>query len=200
MHIQNVNINLGRSGPLGAAFLAALFAGGLPQPAAVPKPAPAAGILVPPRIGEYWKGQGGIYVGIGRGHEGIPDHHLILATDAKSIFTKRALGTYGVDVTGATSDHNGMANTIALADAGSDLCKEIRSLVIDGHDDFYLMSRTDARLCLANVPEQFEKEWYLTSTHYSSSNAWTQNFDGGFQCYDFKKFEARARAVRRLIL
>ena len=106
MHIQNVNINLGKSGQLGAAFLAALFAGGLPEPAAAPAPAPATGIMAPPRIGESWKGQGGIYVGVGRGYDCMPDHRLILPTDPKAIFKKRALGTYGVDVTGATSDHN----------------------------------------------------------------------------------------------
>ena len=198
MHIQNVHIHLG--GPaLAAAALSALMsfdANAAPQT----KNAATARAEEAPRIGEYWKGQGGIYVGVGRGYDGMPDHRLILPTDPKAIFEKRALGTYGVDVKGACSDHNGMANTIALAEAGSDICKEILALEIEGHKDFYLMSRTDARLCMANVADQFEKEWYLTSTQYSSGGAWGQGFDDGSQDYFYERYEALVRPVRRLIL
>ena len=193
MHIKNVNIHLGRGAP-SVAVLAAL-AGAFASNGAPVEPK-----VVPPSIGQYWEGQGGIYVGMGRGYEGARDYCLILPTDPSAIFAKRMLGTYGIDVPNAGSIHDGPANTIALAGAGSELCKEILALDIESHKDFYLMSRTDARLCWANVPEQFEKEWYLTSSQYSADDAWGQSFDdGGQDGYD-EKFEARARACRRLFL
>jgi hypothetical protein len=200
MNIQNVHIHLGGSA-LGAAALAALMSFDATEPVRTEKARTAAptGVLTPPRIGEYWKGQGGVLVGIGRGYDGAKDHYLILPTDPRiAKGKKRMLGTYGADVPGASSDHDGMANTIALAKAGSELCQEILDMEIDGHKDLYLMSRADARLCMANVPELFEKEWYLTSTQCSSDNAWDQLFNDGGQNADGKKFEALWRPVRRI--
>lgn len=192
MNIQTVNIHLGS--PLAsAAILSAIFSS--PPPGSVQETK-----LVPPAIGEVWPSQGGIFVGMGRGRNGAKDHCLILPTDERAIFTERCLGTYGVDVNGASSYHDGMANTVALAESGSDLCKEILALDIDGHKDFYLMSQTEAQLCWANVPEQFKKEWHLTSTQYSSDGAWGQSFGLGYTGYGTKDSTASARACRRLFL
>lgn len=153
-----------------------------------------------PNIGEYWQGQGGIYVGRGRGRDGGRDYDLILPTDSRTIFKNRSIGTYEIDVEGATSDHDGLANTMALAAAGSDLCKEALEIEIEGHKDFHVPSRIDLRLLWANVPELFDKEWYLSSTQYSSSNTCGQYFGhGGQYSYD-KKFESNCRLVRRLFL
>jgi hypothetical protein len=200
MHIQNVHIHLGSSA-LGAAALAALMSFDAIEPPRTDKArntAPTAAAPAP-RIGEYWKGEGGVLVGIGRGYDGAKDHYLILPTDPRiAKGKKRMLGTYGTDVAGATSDHDGMANTIAYAKAGSELCQEILDMEIEGHKDLYLMSRADARLCMANVSELFEKEWYLTSTQYSSITAWSQSFDNGTQYTNDKKFEALWRPVRRI--
>jgi hypothetical protein len=199
MHIQNVNIHIGSSA-IGAAALAALMSFDATEPARTEKARTAApaSALPPPRIGEYWKGQGGVLVGIGRGYDGAKDHYLILPTYphiAKG--KKRMLGTYGTDVAGASSDHDGMANTIALAKAGSELCQEILNMEIEGHKDLYLMSRADARLCMANVPQLFKKdEWHLLSTQYSSYHAWYQYFGYGNQDTSDKKFEALWRPVR----
>ena len=206
MHIENVHIHLGRSGgPLRAAMVAALFASAASGPRAAgsvngSQPAEPVKVAAPPAIGEYWAGQGGEFAGLVRGRDGAPDYHLILATDPKAIFTKRAIGTYGTDVTCATSDHDGLANTRAYAAAGSELCREILAMEIDGHSDFYLPSRVESRLLWCNLPEQFEKEWYLTSTQSSSCYAWFQDFGNGYQDRYGKKFDSRARAVRRLIL
>jgi hypothetical protein len=198
MHINTVNIHLGGSA-LGAAALAALMSFDASGPAATRSQKPAAGILTPPRIGEYWKGQGGVYVGIAGGRDGKPDAHLILPNEDRfAIAPKRAIGTYGVDVSGAGSDHDGMANTIAFAKAGSELCREILEMEADGHKDLFLMSRQDARLCMANVPHLFQKEWYLTSTQSSSHYAWGQHVYDGFQLTTTKKFEALWRPVRRI--
>ena len=192
IHIQNFNLNLGGSAMSGA-LMAALSAS-----MTTPKPdAPAANR---PNIGEYWQGQGGIYVGMGCGRDGGRDYSLILPTDKSAIFEKRSLGTYGAEVTGATSDHDGLANTIALAAAGSDLCKEALAVEIDGHKDFYIPSRMDLRLMWANVPELFEKEWYLSSTQYSSTSAWSQLFSHGFSDSYGKNIEARVVLCRRSFL
>jgi hypothetical protein len=198
MHIRNAHFHLG--GGMAAAFIAAALESDKPAAPDQPAVAAYAPAVAPPKIGTYWTGQGGVYAGMGRGFDDMPDHHLIVPTDARAIFENRMLGTYGVDVSGASSDHNGMANTIALAAAGSELCKEALAVEIEGHKDFYLMSRTDARLCMANVPELFEKEWHLTSTQYSNYGAWSQNF--GYGCQDTlgKGSKVRARLVRRLVL
>ena len=153
--------------------------------------------IVPPAIGEVWPGQGGVYVGVRRGFDGQKDRYLILATDPRAVFEKRMLGTYGVDMNGADSDHDGMANTVAFASAGSDLCKEILALEIDGHKDFYLMAPLDGRLLMANASEHFKPEWYLTSKQYSESGAFNQSFDNGTQYHYLKVYERRSRFVRR---
>ncbi len=202
MHIQNVHIHIGGTALAAAALASIMGFDSAPQPVAAEKRAKAAtaAVLAAPRIGEYWKGQGGVLVGIGRGYDGKGDHHLILPTDPRFLGKKRALGTYGVDVTGAASDHDGMANTIAFAKAGSELCQEILQMEVEGHKDLYLMSRADARLCMANVPELFEKEWYLTSTQSSSITAWIQLFGYGTQGTNDKEAESLFRPVRRLFL
>jgi hypothetical protein len=201
MNIQNVHFHIGSSA-LGAAALAALMSFDATEPARTEnaRTAAPASALTPPRIGEYWKGQGGVLVGMGPGYDGAKDHYLILPIDAAFVGAKkRALGTYGIDVPGASSDHDGMANTIAFAKAGSELCAEILDMEIEGHKDLYLMSRADARLCMANVPQLFKKdEWHLLSTQYSSYYAWSQGFDHGYQYASLKKFEALWRPVRRI--
>lgn len=156
---------------------------------------------IAPRLGEFWEGQGGIFAGIVRGAAGWPDHYLIIPTHQAAEFHEVTLGTYDQDVTGATSKSNGMANTTALAEAGSELCKKILELEIEGHRDWYLMSANEAHIAAANVPELFEKEgWYWTSTQDGRSSAFVQDFEGGYHSYGSKDYERRARAVRRIQL
>src|SRR5690348_17049933 len=83
--------------------------------------------LVPPAVGEYWKGQGGIYAGVGR----LGDH-LILHPD----FCKKArFGAYGVAIKGADDLFDGRKNTAALLKVeGIELrLTEIMALKVDGH-------------------------------------------------------------------
>ena len=198
MHINTINIHMGHS-PVAVAAIAALLAGA-EQVSAQDELETSASILVPPAIGEYWVGQGGVYAGMNRGQDSGRDFCLIVPTDPRAVFSKRCLGTYGIDVNSATSYHNGQANTRALAEAGSELCKEILALEIDGHSDFYLPSQTELMLCWVNVPELFEKVWHLSSTQYSTGNAWVQYFLNGDTSSYYKKFDASARACRRLFL
>lgn len=62
-------------------------------------------------------------------------------------------------------------------------------------------TRDESALLYAHVRDQFDADyWHWTSTQYSAGDAWLQDFDYGDQGSYGKKFEARARAVRRLIL
>jgi hypothetical protein len=68
-------------------------------------------------------------------------------------------------------------------------------------DGARLPTRFESALLYANVRDHVDQtRWHWTSTQYSSVNAWYQGFLNGLQYYFGKKFEARARAVRRLIL
>ena len=60
-----------------------------------------------------------------------------------------------------------------------------------------LPNRVDGALMFANIPELFERRLHWLSEQYSSCTAWHQYFFDGSQDYELKKFEARARAVRR---
>jgi hypothetical protein len=48
--------------------------------------------------------------------------------------------------------------------------------------------------------EAFEEEWYWSSTQYSSTTAWAQDFSDGYQNDLSKLYECRARAVRLIQL
>ena len=144
---------------------------------AAPEPAPEPGgeeivATTPPRIGEYWRGQGGIYAGVARGENGQPDYHLILAMkEPQQDFTWEEAKAY--------------AQTIAA----------------EGHQDFTLPSRFESALLYANLRDKFNTDhWHWTGTEYSAGRAFVQTFDLGNQLYYPASFEARARFVRRLIL
>ncbi|HYW57714.1 MAG TPA: SUMF1/EgtB/PvdO family nonheme iron enzyme [Polaromonas sp.] len=64
-----------------------------------------------------------------------------------------------------------------------------------------LPTRFESALLYANLQDQLDQDnWHWTGTQYSDSNAWNQRFGDGNQ-HDFgKSYEARCRAVRRLIL
>ncbi|QYG07154.1 DUF1566 domain-containing protein [Janthinobacterium sp. PAMC25594] len=63
-----------------------------------------------------------------------------------------------------------------------------------------LPTRREQALLIANLKEQFQPRWYWSGEQYgpSSSYAWGQLFGYGYQDYDLKSYEGRARAVRRL--
>ena len=89
MHIETININFpaGQSA-ISRAFIEALLSGPeLSDPddqtaPEAPKPMAAKSTAsIPPRVGEVWPDQGGIYAGIARGFDGEPDGHLVLLPD-----------------------------------------------------------------------------------------------------------------------
>jgi len=122
-----------------------------------------------PKIGEVWPGQGGIYAGMARGRDGEPDYHLVLCTEVfDSDFTWQA-----------ALDH-------------------AKTITADGHSDFTVPTRFESALLYANLQDQFDTDyWYWTSTQYSASSAWDQDFNGGGQFDLSKVYERRCRFVRR---
>jgi hypothetical protein len=68
-------------------------------------------------------------------------------------------------------------------------------------DGAHLPSRSESALLYAHLRDDIDKsDWYWTGSQYSAGYAWGQDFDGGYQYGDDKKFKARARAVRRFPL
>jgi hypothetical protein len=169
MHIENMTINIGRDNPMFRAMMAAI----LSQPAGDDSaPKPERSQTNPPRIGEYWAGQGGIYAGVARGRDGDADYHLILAeaTPEQDFAWQAAL------------DH---AKTIEA----------------DGHKDFAVPTRWESALLYANLQDKLNTDyWHWTSTQYSENDAWVQLFSYGFQRSFSKSYERRCRFVRRSVL
>ena len=61
-----------------------------------------------------------------------------------------------------------------------------------------LPTRREQALLFANLPEQFEPDWYWSGEQFSPLYAWLQTFGDGYQDFDHKYYQGRARAVRRL--
>ena len=62
-----------------------------------------------------------------------------------------------------------------------------------------LPTRQEQALLYANLKSEFQPRWYWSGQEHESDSsfAWNQSFLNGYQDYDAKSFEARARAVRR---
>lgn len=153
---------------------------------------------------------GGFFAG--RFFIGSQSYGLIVSPKAQGDLDAMPWGDARKNVTGALSYNDGRANTIAMAEAGSKLAKQIRDLRIGDCGDWYLMSRQEALMAfyeLKDVPpfqeggsEAFEQDWYWTSTQHAvnSDYAWCQGFYGGDQGNGHKGSYGRARAVRRIDL
>lgn len=109
-------------------------------------------------------------------------------------------GEYGQDVPGAHGI-DGMASTVAMAEAGSVIATTVRSLVIDGYDDWHIPSQLELLALYTQAPRLFNKnEWYWSSTQYSRYGACCQDFEYGRSRADGKYYHRRARAVRSVQL
>jgi hypothetical protein len=91
---------------------------------------------------------GGFFAGLIR----IGDETFALVVAPKAAgYTRKAWGEYGKTIEGARSYTDGMANTVAMAEAGSALAQWTRELNIDGHDDWYIPSRDELEICYRNL-------------------------------------------------
>jgi hypothetical protein len=147
-----------------------------------------------PMLGEAWEEQGGIYIGLLR--DGNKEYHNIIALEGELTGVK--WGERGKEISGCDSDCDGLANTEAMAAAGSELARDIIRMRLHGLDDWALPARHQLRLAYLNAPDSFDKDgWYWSSTQCSAGGAWGQGFADGYQYYWLKVYENRARAVRR---
>ena len=155
------------------------------------------GNTTPPIPGQYWADQKGWYAGICRSEDGLTGWHLILPDVPECYIEDVAWGEYGKKIKGADLQFDGLANTVAMAAAGSELALRIRELP----GDCYLPSRFESALLYAMLRDQIKQgDWYWTSTQTSAGNAWVQDFSYGIQNDNIKYSTGRARAVRRLSL
>jgi hypothetical protein len=109
-------------------------------------------------------------------------------------------------VKGAMSVYDGLANTNAMADAGSPAAKEVRAMRIGDFDDWYIGARGEHLLAWAandKLPEgeAFDSDWYWTSTQDAAAGyAWIQLFGYGSQDWDLKVSHNLVRAFRRQVI
>jgi hypothetical protein len=156
------------------------------------------GRIVTPRIGAHWDGHGGLLLGIIRGAPDQPDYCVIGAPPAVPVI-KGHWGP-GARIEGALSDVDGMANTKAMAAAGSEVAKRALAVEYQGHKDYYIASRNEARIAYASGLKQWGTGWLWTSTQCAgfSDWAWYQYFGYGYQDNDHKSYEAPVLLVRRV--
>jgi hypothetical protein len=104
---------------------------------------------------------GGFYVGrIRRGDE---VRALIAAPKAEGQLIDVWNSTYK-RVDGALSFNDGLANTIAMADAGSKPAKKVRDLRIGGFDDWYIPSLDELEIAYRNLKPTTEENYcYMRS-------------------------------------
>lgn len=151
---------------------------------------------------------GGFFAG--RFFIGDQAYALVVAPKAKGEVEPMRWNESMAMVAGATSHCDGLANTQAMAKAGSDLAKKITGLKIGKASDWYLPSRLELLLAyseLRNVKafaaggkQAFERAWYWSSTQHAeyAESAWSQFFGYGGQDGWHKDHYTRARAVRRI--
>lgn len=156
---------------------------------------PAGDVLVPPAIGEYWPGQGGIYGGLRQYPEGLC--HIVFANVDVG---KHAYGEYGTYVE-ATSNIDGRENTAILvnSDSSHPAADAAYAYTCDGHSDFYLPSSGELHHGYLYLPEAFEKDWYISSTQRSANDAYYMDFEVGWLSSLGKSYERLARPVRRIL-
>lgn len=150
---------------------------------------------IPPAIGEYWAGQGGIYAGVRQYPEGLC-HVVFAAEDAG----KHAWGPSGTEVD-AASKIDGRDNDIPRFGNGDGFpaFTAADSYAADGHLDFCLPSIGELNHAWLYIPESFAKEAYWSSSQRSAINAFYMVFDDGSQGYGGKLNELRVRPVRRFL-
>lgn len=107
-------------------------------------------------------------------------------------------GEYGVEIPGAGSYSDGYANTLAMAEAGSEIAKKALEL------DAYIPSCLEGQLLMAAKAEGLvtlrEDRWHHLSTQYSANNAYFMDFEDGWLDYVEKHRERLVRPVRSRII
>ncbi len=82
------------------------------------QPAPSLPVGAVPPLGAIWPGQGGVNSGLMRGLDGARDYYLIMPTGNDAEFDELKYGPRDLEVKGADSAWDGLANTKALIGSG----------------------------------------------------------------------------------
>lgn len=161
-----------------------------------------------PKIGAAF--EGGFFAG--RFFIGSQAYALIVSPKASGDFDPATWNDTYSKVPGATSYCDGLANTKAMAKAGSELAKRILALRIGKHTDWHMPSRLEQLVMFNELRElrafkpdgkqACESTWYWSSTQHAEDAdfAWCQYFGDGSQSDYRKDSKLRARAVRRIKL
>jgi hypothetical protein len=167
-----------------------------------PQPAPSLPVGAVPPLGANWPGQGGVNAGLMRGLDGARDYYLIVPTGDDAEFEELKYGPRDLEVKGADSAWDGLANTKALIASGKShpAAEACAGFTRDGHNDFYLPARRELQTAEAVCPEAFSKGWHWSSTQRSAFNAFGMGFDDGSQLSGVKDNELRVRPVRRVFI
>lgn len=113
------------------------------------------------------------------------------------------------DIKGAGSEWDGLANTIAMAKAGSPLAQAAVDCASGGFNDWYVPARGGQFMQWSNLAglladkkaEAFLKKAYWNSTQCSRHNAWYTTFSNGYTLFYSKDWSgAGARFVRRFLI
>lgn len=152
-----------------------------------------------PAIGQYWPGQGGIYMGTMPAIGHLPARHLVFGAEAPK---RLAWGPYGTEVDGASSRIDGAANIAAIlahkAAHGGDFpaAEWAAAYTADGHTDFHLPSQADLFFASLHAGNDFAKALYWASTQTSGDGAFAQSFESGYSDWGYEGDDFRVRAVR----
>lgn len=135
----------------------------------------------PPRAGENWPEQGGIYAGEIRGENGAPNHHLILLDQPEpaAMPWQKAM-----DWAAGLKTHYAPGFKVHV------------------FSDWALPTRREQRLLFVNAREHFQEAWYWSGEQHAANslNAWVQGFGNGNQDNHWKDDEYRVLAVRRVVI
>ena len=154
-----------------------------------------------PRVGQVWDEQRGIFLGVMPGGNGGRDYALILPVSKDANLGKRPWGERGKDIPGATSDIDGAANTLAMANARYPKVVGVGAMEVDGFSGLYIPARHEARLACLMAADLFDKNsWYWTSTQSSPNTAWCQGSGVAGQSTLDKGDTGVVRLFRRVFL
>lgn len=159
----------------------------------------------PPRIGELWEEQGGLYAGIMRGEAAHADYHLIVPTDPRTSIKSIAWAKAEHVLQGVFSELDGLANTQLLC-ATADIfpaANWARGLHVNGFQDYYLPARHELLLMylnLARIMRLHHCYWSSTIDAGNLSCAWVQDVNYGDQYTTLQSGLRSAWAVRRVMI
>ena len=87
------------------------------------------------------------------------EYALIVSPRDTGTLEDAVWGKYSHAVADARSCNDGLANTIAMKEAGSEAAEWALQLNIAGHNDWYLPSRDELELCYRNLKPTKEENW-----------------------------------------